>query len=256
MEPEDVLELIRSAPERYETVRTALCYRGDGPTMKALRKSYPASGAGRREAGDAADQLEEDGFSEPEGPFGWRCRLWYAKASPERGERYRLEVELPEEVYPGGGVDLSAWDGRVAVPRGQDTFVRSRTGGGSREEDPHWMALARDSFRTPYLFDPDNIAGLPLHGLDLRVQGKTRQASRDAIRMVGVPVEEWDHFPEPLWWGADEYEVLVDSERGVLLRCASRLNGEDFDALEVEEIHFDERFPGEVFSSRQPLAWT
>jgi hypothetical protein len=72
---------------------------------------------------------------------------------------------------------------------------------------------------------------------------------------VGGPVEEWDHFPKPLWWGADEYQVLVDSERGVLLGCASRLNGKDFDALEVEEIHFDEPFSGEVFSSRQPLAW-
>ena len=35
----------------------------------------------------------------------------------------------------------------------------------------------------------------------------------------------------------------MDAKRGVLLRCASRLGGEDFDALEVEEIHFDEQFP-------------
>jgi hypothetical protein len=47
----------------------------------------------------------------------------------------------------------------------------------------------------------------------------------------------------------------VDAERGVLLRCASRLGGKDFDALEVEEIHFDERFPEDTFSSRQPLPW-
>jgi hypothetical protein len=72
---------------------------------------------------------------------------------------------------------------------------------------------------------------------------------------VGVPVEEWDHFPGPLRWGADEYEVLVDSERGVLLRCASRLDGEDFDALEVEEIHFDESFGKAVYTSRDPRPW-
>ena len=35
----------------------------------------------------------------------------------------------------------------------------------------------------------------------------------------------------------------MDAERGVLLRCASRLRGKDFDALEVEEIYFDERLP-------------
>ena len=60
---------------------------------------------------------------------------------------------------------------------------------------------------------------------------------------------------EGLWWGADEYEVVVDAERGVLLRCASRLGGADFDALEVEEIHFDERFGEDVFTSREPLSW-
>jgi hypothetical protein len=45
--------------------------------------------------------------------------------------------------------------------------------------------------------------------------------------------------------------VVVDTERGVLLRCASRLGGKDFDALEVEEIHFDE----DTFASRDPLPW-
>ena len=255
MQPEEALELIRSAPERYETVRAAMRYRGDGPTMKALRERYLASEAGRREAGGAADRPEGDASSEPDGPFGWRCRVWYAKVSPERGERYRLELDLPREVYPGGGVDISAWDGRVAGPRGLDTFVRNRIGGGSPEEDPHWVNLARDSFWTTYMFDFDGIAGFPLDGRELSVGGETRKAGREAIRLVGAPAEEWDHFPEPLWWGADEDEFVVDTERGVLLRCASRLGGEDFDALEVEEIRFDERFPAEVFGSREPLPW-
>lgn len=80
-------------------------------------------------------------------------------------------------------------------------------------------------------------------------------AGREAARLRGVPVEEWEGPPEPLWWGADEYEAVVDAERGVVLRLASRLGGEDFDALEVEEIRFDERFGQEVFDSREPLPW-
>ena len=87
------------------------------------------------------------------------------------------------------------------------------------------------------------------------MEGKTRKAGREAIRLVGVPEEEWDYWPEPLWWGGDEYEFLVDSERGVLLRCASRLGGRDIDVLEVEEIHFDEELPEDIFSSREPLPW-
>jgi hypothetical protein len=255
MDPESVLELIRSAPERYETVRAALRYRGDGPTIKAMRDRYLASEAHRPETGDSPEPSEEVRHPEPDGPFGWRCRVWYAKVSPERGVRDRVELELPREVYPDGGVHISAWDGRIVGPYGTDTAVDVRIGGGAHEDDPPWLSLAQDSFWTTYLFDPDGIAGLPLHHLDLRAEGKTRKAGREAIRLVGVQVEEWDHFPEPLWWGADEYEVLVDSERGVLLRCASRLEDKDFDALEVEEIHFDERFSAEVFSSRQPLPW-
>ena len=51
--------------------------------------------------------------------------------------------------------------------------------------------------------------------------------------------------------GADEYEVVADAERGVLSRRASRLGGEDFDALELEEIRFGEG----VLTSRERLPW-
>jgi hypothetical protein len=39
------------------------------------------------------------------------------------------------------------------------------------------------------------------------------------------------------------------------LRLASRLGGEDFEALEVEEIHLDERFSEDTRASREPLPW-
>jgi hypothetical protein len=70
VQPEEVLELIGSAPQRYDTVRAALRYRGDGPTKKGIRERivqrafqiYP------REAYKPIRHLE------PDGPFGWRCR--------------------------------------------------------------------------------------------------------------------------------------------------------------------------------------
>jgi hypothetical protein len=251
--PEEALELIVSAPQRYDSVRAALRYRGDGSTMRTLRDRYRKSEAYRLETGGPPDPSEEIWYPEPDAPFGWSCREWYAKVRPDGGPRYRLEVELPMEVYPDGGVYISAWDGRVSDP---NTAVRARIGGGSLEEDPPWLWLAQDSFWSTYLFDFDGIAGFPLVSRELSVEGETRKVGREAIRLVGVPEEEWggwDHWPEPLWWGADEYEFLVDSERGVLLRCASRLGGKDIAALEVEEIHFDEEFPADVFSSREPL---
>lgn len=71
------------------------------------------------------------------------------------------------------------------------------------------------------------LAGLPsrLNHLDLRAWGRTAKAGREAVQMVEFAVEEWDYDPDPLWWGADEYEVLVDVERGVMLQVISRLGG-------------------------------
>jgi hypothetical protein len=41
------------------------------------------------------------------------------------------------------------------------------------------------------------------------------------------------------------------ARRVAALRLAT--GGEDFDALEVEEIHFHEQFPEDTFASREPL---
>ena len=68
-------------------MRAALRYRGDGPTIKTLRDRYLASEAYRLETGRSPVPSEEVRHTEPDGPFGWRCRVWYAKVSPERGER-------------------------------------------------------------------------------------------------------------------------------------------------------------------------
>ena len=72
--------------------------------------------------------------------------------------------------------------------------------------------------------------------------------------MVGVPAEDWTIESEPLWWGADEYEFVVDAERGVLLRRrpgwvakTSRVGGRG-DPLR-------RGLPEGVFASREPLPW-
>jgi hypothetical protein len=48
VQPEEVLELIHSAPERYDTVRAALRYRSDGTTRRKIRERMACTEAGRR----------------------------------------------------------------------------------------------------------------------------------------------------------------------------------------------------------------
>ena len=250
MGPEEVLQLVRSAPERYETVRAALRYQGNGSTIKAVRERFLRSDAGRRPFGSPVEPFEPIRHSEPDGRFGWRCRLWRVDDA-----RWRQELELP-----GGGVDIAASAGRRRSPidgsPASGKVWNQRIGAGQRADDPSWL-MGTDTFWTMYPFDPAGFAGIDqkLDQLDLEAEHSVLWAGREAVRLRGVPAKEWEGPPEPLWWGADEYEVIVDAERGVLLRTASRLAGEDFDALEVEEIHFDEQFPEDVLTSRKPLPW-
>jgi hypothetical protein len=157
--------------------------------MRTLRDRYLLSEAYRLESGGSPDPSEEVWYPEPDGPFGWRSWVWYAGVRLGGGARYRIELELPREAYPGGGVHIHAWDGRVV---GTPTVVDNRIGEGPREEDPLWLVLAQDSFWSTYLFDPDGVAGLTsfLFYMDLSVEGRTRMAGREGIRMVGVPEEE------------------------------------------------------------------
>ena len=75
MEPEEVLELIHSAPERYETVRAALRYRGDGRVHREIRGRILRSEAGRRAFRVSPREASEPvRHPEPDGPFGWSCR--------------------------------------------------------------------------------------------------------------------------------------------------------------------------------------
>jgi hypothetical protein len=249
MEPEQVLELIHSAPERYESVRAALRYLGDGPVHKEIRERIVRR-AFRVSPEEASEPTRHP---EPDGPFGWRCRAWHADQY-----HWRMETEVP-----GGGVEITASKGRkrlpIGGPSGSGLVWNRRVGAGSRKGDPRWFMQATDHYWTFYPLLTDEICTISheLRSLDLTLEGPVVWAGREAVRLRGVPGEEWDWEwdPDPLHWGADEYEVVVDTERGVLLRCASRRGGKDFDALEVAEIYFDERFGEDVFTSREPLSW-
>jgi hypothetical protein len=47
--------------------------------------------------------------------------------------------------------------------------------------------------------------------------------------------------------GADEYELEVDAERGVVLRVAARYEGKEFSIIEAEEVVFDEVLAADTF---------
>ena len=85
----------------------------------------------------------------------------------------------------------------------------------------------------------------------------TRFAGRDALSASARPRRRLDD-PGPDWAlmglprGAEEYRLIVDRERGVLLRIEALLDSSPFDVEEVREIVFDEPIEDEVFSFASP----
>src|SRR5215207_7749261 len=140
MEPEQVLELIRSAPERYESVRAALRYRGDVLVRKEIRE-HIVRRAFRVSPEEASEPIRHP---EPNGPFGWRCRVW-------RIDKYQWRRELD---LPDGGVDIAACFGHRRLPfggpPGSGKVWEQRIGGGSRNEDPLCIWVALDTYWTFY----------------------------------------------------------------------------------------------------------
>jgi len=156
---------------------------------------------------------------------------------------YGPPVDLPEE----GEVKISGWFTQPhrfreeRVENGREFLV---LGDGTRfwTSGPDWptvvqegvgWALVNPSMRL--LLDPSAL--LPL--LELEVRGPTTGAGRDAIAVHGTP-RDAAAFDVPLPVGATEHELLVDRERGVILRVASLLDGVAFDTIEVTDAAFDE----------------
>jgi hypothetical protein len=196
--PEKVLELMHSALQRYETVRAAPRHRGDGPTLTGRRERFRRSEAHRRMFGEP-DLSKPVSDPEPDVPFEWCCRVWRVDE-----HRWRQETELP-----GGGVDIWASTGSIRThktpqgPPGSSEQWHLRVGGGRRADNPVWLIPTADTFWTMYPFDPADFASIDgeLERLDLEVEGPMLWAGREALRLKGVPVEEWECPPEPLWWG-------------------------------------------------------
>jgi hypothetical protein len=67
-----------------------------------------------------------------------------------------------------------------------------------------------------------------------------------ALRAWIADWNRWDPFMENLAV-ADDYEVLVDVETGVILRFARRFEGREYGATEMTEVAFDEDLPMKLF---------
>ena len=79
--------------------------------------------------------------------------------------------------------------------------------------------------------------------------GDVIHAGRNAVRVQATYRKNASRIYKSFFWTtADEYELLVDKEYGILLRYAARLNGREFAVSAVEQVIFDEIISEKIFS--------
>jgi hypothetical protein len=228
-ESERLLELMFGAKDRYRTARATIREWRDERTADELRERFSETEWYREVFGPPRPQSSPH----ERGDFE---RIW--RVRHQRPDRWRQEVWLPE----GSGIEYRVIDGNAFWSY-------------SPHDGAHAATTASGTFgpefEIAYLFDPEG--GAPdLSYLQMRVVDRIRHAGREALRVEATKPGGWETIPEPLWWGADDYELVVDAERGVILRLASRLGGRAFDATEVLDISFDEDFREGTFVLELP----
>lgn len=210
-----VLQLLHAGDRRWRTLRAEGDEWADGPlAAEAFRAGTPRG-----------SDFELRGTPEP----GERDQRW--KAWLRRPARSRVEFGDPH-----GNRYLVIADGdRICTshPRAGYQIRRSRGGRPDMFLGPAYGLLS------PFI--------LPA-ALDLEVVDRARSLDRDVFVVRGRPR---GRLEMPQMWisrGADELELGVDAERGVLHWLELRFRGTAFRRIAVTEVAFDEDLDDDLFA--------
>ncbi|HEX9775465.1 MAG TPA: hypothetical protein VGB83_07785 [Actinomycetota bacterium] len=191
-----------------------------------------------------------------------------ARAEPPRGveeEERRVWLQLPdavrEELYEEGGLIETS---------GRHGGVRWGSGGSRSEVMAHQAGTAiagigpRTSSPAPLvlavllhpmaceLLQPSDLLDM----LTFEEVGRGTLLGRGTIEAVArwtdwrtIDPFSYENFPI-----AEEYRLVVDAERGILLRVSCRTDEVEFATTEVLDVAFDERFDDRIFAPEKDPA--
>jgi outer membrane lipoprotein-sorting protein len=220
MELGALLELLYSAGDRSRTVRATVYRRNEHAREIELLRAH---GLYRD---PPAIPPEEGSWGTPDDVIESTTRLWAARP-------YWLRWETTFSGSGGsGGTFVGVKEAELFWHRFGDGQVRSnerREGGGTMSTEEERL-LGPSALLGAYRFD---------------VTGETAVLDRAAVevaatRRVGVHAHDFGLL-------AEELALLVDNERGVLLRVAVIVEGEQISVTEIREIAFDEHISPELF---------
>lgn len=226
----NVLELMHGARHRWVSIRATIRERRhEERAATAADRALERMLEGGRSTVSYRASRHETGVAESE----MLTRIWLGSSGRVREER---------EIVAGAG------EPTIGVRDGDWWWLYSPSEGAvSNGGDSRQVAGIGD--RTAVLFDPAPVTP----GLDLEVLGRCRVGGRRGIRLRATPREAVTPglLPE-LDLGAEAYELVVDAERGILLRTEAFAGGEPFSVVEVVDIAFDEKPPRRTFTFAPP----
>ncbi|MGQ0668843.1 MAG: hypothetical protein ACT4PO_04080 [Actinomycetota bacterium] len=230
----DALELMHTAVRRWRTLRAAgFEWRHQARSRLAWDRwtgSMERRGSGRTST-VAFGRSNDESEPEPE----------------ETEEPWRFWLAPPDRIR----AEFAVGDEPVSVVIAGDTWwswspSQGASTNAGRSNHEHGTGPGHA------LTDPSTI----LPAVELQVTGRSAFLGRGVLHVLATPSEIDDNDEESGDWrgathgfgnGADEYDLLVDARRGVLLRSEARIGGEPFRVLEMREVAFDESFPEGTF---------
>jgi len=231
----EVLAALHGATPRWQTLHARVRHWNHAQRRHEAFRAHAEERQGRRNSGFSSISVGSTD-REPDPETTMLAELWLS------GDNVRSE-----ESGPGGERGL-------LVRRGELWWRYSSRNGAisnEREEDRH-VSTGGLSETFGVLWEPWQVAG----NLELEPAGETEVAGRGAWLVHARPRPDTDGRSafdlHALGMGADEYELAVDRERGILLRVASRHGGLDFSVMEVEHVELDEPIADEVFVFEAP----
>ena len=226
----ELLELLYGARRSFRTargvVRRTYSWR---LTLEAMHRENARRG--RRGGGGSMIMFTSgEGGEEPPDEREDRVRFWF-----EPPARLREEQDAPEGSAHTTVLDGDLW--WTYTP----TFGAMSNVGVSDDEAVNMRAGGGEPFRP--LLDPSGLLGV------LEVEQIDVEAERLIVR--ARPRDDLEDFHRHVQLhtvsAADELELVVDRERGVVLRLTAFFDGQELSVSELEEIVFDEDFPDGTF---------
>jgi outer membrane lipoprotein-sorting protein len=224
----ELLELMHTSARRWQTIRASGWeWHHRVQSQLAWQRLIPRDRSRTITfVGKSERELEPEEVREP-----WR--LWLAQPDKVRTE-FMAEDETITAVILGNTWWSWSQSREVATNQGDPDQTHGRGPGDA-------------------LIDASSI----LPAVELVLMRRASFIGRPVLEVLATPTppddndeEAWDwrHATHDLGGGADEYTLMVDAERGVLLRSEARIGDQPFRIIWMETVAFDQELGDDVFA--------